>query len=72
MEEKQRTIKNDILSFARRYFSHEEVDFLAAIPNAEVQRQEFLKLWTLKVGYVSRITCTRYPVCWKDFMFLKF
>ncbi|KAF7149432.1 hypothetical protein RHSIM_Rhsim03G0074200 [Rhododendron simsii] len=48
VEEKQRTIKNDILSFARRFFSHEEVDFLAAVPNAEVQRQEFIKLWTLK------------------------
>lgn len=65
MEEKQRTIKNDILSFARRYFSHEEVDFLAAVPNAEVQRQEFIKLWTLKVSYVSRITSTRYTFSWK-------
>lgn len=55
VEEKQRTIKNDILSFARRYFSHEEVDFLAAIPNAEVQRQEFLKLWTLKEAYVKAL-----------------
>lgn len=52
MEEKQRTIKNDILSFARRYFSREEVDFLAAVPDTEVQRQEFIKLWTLKVCYV--------------------
>lgn len=65
MEEKQRTIKNDILSFARRYFSHEEVDFLAAVPNAEVQRQEFIKLWTLKVSYVSQITSTRYTFSWK-------
>ncbi|KAE9465597.1 hypothetical protein C3L33_02495, partial [Rhododendron williamsianum] len=55
VEEKQRTIKNDILSFARRYFSHEEVDFLAAVPNAEVQRQEFIKLWTLKEAYVKAL-----------------
>lgn len=65
MEEKQRTIKNDILSFARRYFSHEEVDFLAAVPNAEVQRQEFIKLWTLKVSYVCRITSTGCTFSWK-------
>ncbi|KAF7147248.1 hypothetical protein RHSIM_Rhsim03G0072000 [Rhododendron simsii] len=55
VEEKQRTIKNDILCFARRYFSHEEVDFLAAVPNAEVQRQEFIKLWTLKELYVKAL-----------------
>ncbi|XP_058204889.1 uncharacterized protein LOC131318884 isoform X1 [Rhododendron vialii] len=55
VEEKQRTIKHDILSFARRYFSHEEVDFLAAVPNAEVQRQEFIKLWTLKEAYVKAL-----------------
>ncbi|CAL5348957.1 unnamed protein product [Camellia sinensis] len=44
VEEKQRTIRNDILSFARRYFSHDEMDFLAAISDPEVQRQEFIKL----------------------------
>ncbi|CAL5414839.1 unnamed protein product [Camellia sinensis] len=43
VEEKQRTIRNDILSFARRYFSHHEMDFLAAISDPEVQRQEFIK-----------------------------
>ncbi|KAI8012359.1 4'-phosphopantetheinyl transferase HetI [Camellia lanceoleosa] len=37
VEEKQRTIRNDILSFARRHFSHYEMDFLAAISDPEVQ-----------------------------------
>ncbi|XP_028085253.1 uncharacterized protein LOC114286300 [Camellia sinensis] len=53
VEEKQRTIRNDILSFARRYFSHHEMDFLAAISDPEVQRQEFIKLWTLNEAYVN-------------------
>ncbi|CAL5389241.1 unnamed protein product [Camellia sinensis] len=55
VEEKQRTIRNDILSFARRYFSHHEMDFLAAISDPEVQRQEFIKLWTLKEAYVKAL-----------------
>ena len=50
MEEKQRTTKNNILSFARRYFSPGEVESLTIISDPEIQRQEFLKLWTLKVS----------------------
>ncbi|XP_052173095.1 4'-phosphopantetheinyl transferase pptA isoform X2 [Diospyros lotus] len=55
VEEKQRKTKNDILSFARRYFSHHEVDFLASIPDPEIQRHEFIKLWTLKEAYVKAL-----------------
>ncbi|KAL6998040.1 hypothetical protein U1Q18_008166 [Sarracenia purpurea var. burkii] len=55
VEEKQRTIKNNILSFARRYFTHHEVEFLSAISDPEVQRQEFIKLWTLKEAYVKAL-----------------
>ncbi|KAK3031037.1 hypothetical protein RJ639_035068 [Escallonia herrerae] len=49
VEEKQRAIKNNVLSFARRYFSRHEVELLSSILDPEVQRQEFLKLWTLKL-----------------------
>ncbi|KAJ6743252.1 4'-PHOSPHOPANTETHEINYL TRANSFERASE DOMAIN PROTEIN-RELATED [Salix viminalis] len=52
IEEKQRKIKNNILAFARRYFSLHEVEHLSAISDPEVQRQEFVKLWTLKVSVV--------------------
>ncbi|XP_011004221.1 PREDICTED: uncharacterized protein LOC105110760 isoform X3 [Populus euphratica] len=52
IEEKQRKIKNNILSFARRYFSLHEVEHLSAISDSEVQRQEFVKLWTLKASEV--------------------
>lgn len=38
-----------MISFARRYFSPQEVDLLASISDPEIQRCEFLKLWTLKV-----------------------
>ncbi|CAK9145139.1 unnamed protein product [Ilex paraguariensis] len=55
VEEKQRKIKNNILSFARRYFSHHEVELLTAISDCEVQRQEFIKLWTLKEAYVKAL-----------------
>lgn len=49
MEEKQRRLKSDILSFARRYFSCHEVEFLHTLSDPDIQRQEFIKLWTLKV-----------------------
>ncbi|KAA8516731.1 hypothetical protein F0562_016763 [Nyssa sinensis] len=55
VEEKQRTIKNNILSFAQRYFSRHEVELLTSIPDTEVQRQEFIKLWTLKEAYVKAL-----------------
>ncbi|CAI9780229.1 unnamed protein product [Fraxinus pennsylvanica] len=55
VEEKHRTIKHNILSFARRYFSKDEVQFLADILDPEVQRQEFVKLWTLKEAYVKAL-----------------
>lgn len=42
-------MKNNILSFAKRYFTFEEVELLSAISDPEVQRHEFIKLWTLKV-----------------------
>lgn len=49
MEEKTRTIRNKVMSFARRFFCLQEVEHLAKIVDPEVQRLEFLKLWTLKV-----------------------
>ncbi|KAI3678452.1 hypothetical protein L6452_37746 [Arctium lappa] len=55
VEEKQRRMKNNILSFARRYFSREEVERLSAISDPEVQRQEVIKLWTLKEAYVKAL-----------------
>lgn len=55
IEEKQRKIKNNILAFARRYFSLHEVEHLSAISDSEVQRQEFVKLWTLKEAYVKAL-----------------
>ncbi|KAJ0965649.1 hypothetical protein J5N97_026787 [Dioscorea zingiberensis] len=55
IEEKQRRLKNDILSFTRRYFSTCEVEFLRAIEDPENQRQEFVKLWTLKEAYVKAL-----------------
>ncbi|XP_015581586.1 4'-phosphopantetheinyl transferase isoform X3 [Ricinus communis] len=55
VEEKQRKIKNNVLAFARRYFSFYEVEFLSAISDSEVQRQEFIRLWTLKEAYVKAL-----------------
>lgn len=55
VEEKQRKIKHNILAFAKRYFSPYEVEILAAITDHEVQRQEFIKLWTLKEAYVKAL-----------------
>lgn len=52
MEEKQRRLKNDILAFARRYFSPHEVEMLAQIVDPELRRLEFIKLWTLKVSHI--------------------
>nr|GEZ06141.1 holo-ACP synthase [Tanacetum cinerariifolium] len=55
VEEKKRTMKNKILSFAKRYFTNEEMEVLRAISDPEVQRQEFIKLWTLKEAYVKAL-----------------
>lgn len=55
VEEKKRTMKNKIISFAKRYFSCEEVEMLSAISDPEVQRHEFIKLWTLKEAYVKAL-----------------
>ncbi|KAM7256955.1 hypothetical protein ACFE04_012696 [Oxalis oulophora] len=55
VEEKHRKTKNNILAFARRYFASHEVKFLSSISDPEVQRQEFIKLWTLKEAYVKAI-----------------
>lgn len=54
VEEKTRKIKNDIVAFAKRYFSPNEIEVLSAISDPESQRQEFIKLWTLKVSTVAR------------------
>ncbi|CAL0318432.1 unnamed protein product [Lupinus luteus] len=55
VEEKQRRLKNDILAFARRYFSPHEIEILTTIADPELRRQEFIKLWTLKEAYVKAI-----------------
>ncbi|KAM7526041.1 hypothetical protein LguiA_015943 [Lonicera macranthoides] len=55
VEEKQRQIKNNVLSFARRYFTHHEVEVLTSILDPEVRHQEFIKLWTLKEAYVKAL-----------------
>ena len=52
VEEKHRRIKSNILAFAQHYFSPYEVKVLTAISDPEVQRQEFIKLWTLKVSKI--------------------
>ncbi|KAK3447052.1 hypothetical protein EUGRSUZ_A02654 [Eucalyptus grandis] len=55
LEEKQRKLKNDILAFARRYFTPHEVKFLSSISDPGVQHQYFVKLWTLKESYVKAL-----------------
>ncbi|KAL1225655.1 Phosphopantetheinyl transferase [Cardamine amara subsp. amara] len=55
VEDKERKIKHDVLAFAERFYSPDEVKFLSTIPDAEVQRKEFIKLWTLKEAYVKAL-----------------
>ncbi|XP_008387010.1 uncharacterized protein [Malus domestica] len=55
VEDKQRKLKNHILAFARRYFSSHEVEHLSSISDIEIQRQQFIKLWTLKEAYVKAL-----------------
>ncbi|XP_068647689.1 uncharacterized protein [Aristolochia californica] len=55
VEEKQRKIKNNVAAFARRYFSPQEAEFLNTFSNPEIQRQEFIKMWTLKEAYVKAL-----------------
>ncbi|XP_071699032.1 uncharacterized protein [Rutidosis leptorrhynchoides] len=55
VEEKKRELKNNIIAFAKRYFSCEEVNMLCLISDPEVRRREFIKLWTLKEAYVKAL-----------------
>lgn len=55
VEEKTRKIKNNIIAFAKRFFSPNEIEVLSAISDPESQRQEFIKLWTLKEAYVKAL-----------------
>ncbi|XP_038886366.1 L-aminoadipate-semialdehyde dehydrogenase-phosphopantetheinyl transferase-like isoform X3 [Benincasa hispida] len=55
VEEKTRKIKNNIIAFAKRFFSPNEIEVLSAISDPERQRQEFIKLWTLKEAYVKAL-----------------
>ncbi|XP_074311809.1 uncharacterized protein LOC141647497 isoform X2 [Silene latifolia] len=55
VEEKTRILKNNVMSFARRFFCPDEVEHLAKILDPELQRLEFLKLWTLKEAYVKAL-----------------
>ncbi|KAF9613351.1 hypothetical protein IFM89_007429 [Coptis chinensis] len=55
VEEKQRKTRNNLSSLARRFFTLDEVDYLNTISNPEIQRQEFIKLWTLKEAYVKAL-----------------
>ncbi|KAL9257193.1 hypothetical protein AKJ16_DCAP05637 [Drosera capensis] len=55
VEEKDRVMKSDVLSFSRRFFCPDEVEHLAAISDSQCQRQEFIKLWTLKEAYVKAL-----------------
>nr|GMD86800.1 4'-phosphopantetheinyl transferase HetI [Ipomoea batatas] len=55
VEENRRTVKNNILNLARRYFSEHEYKVLCSIGDSQVQHQEFIKLWTLKEAYVKAL-----------------
>lgn len=52
VEEKERKIQNNITTFAKRCFSPQEAKFLEMISDPEIQRHEFIKLWTLKVNVI--------------------
>lgn len=67
VEEKHRRTKSNMISFARRYFSPQEVDLLASISDPEIQRCEFLKLWTLKESYVKALGRGFYAAPFKSF-----
>ncbi|KAK1317846.1 hypothetical protein QJS10_CPA05g01804 [Acorus calamus] len=49
VEEKKQKPRNNIMSFAQRYFTPCEFNFLHAVRDLEIQRQEVIKLWILKV-----------------------
>ncbi|EPS60566.1 hypothetical protein M569_14237 [Genlisea aurea] len=55
VEDKRRRIKHGVLSLAGRYFTKHETEFLAAISDPQLQRSEFIKMWTLKESYVKAI-----------------
>ncbi|XP_009619717.1 uncharacterized protein LOC107809958 isoform X1 [Nicotiana tabacum] len=55
VEAKQRPVKHNVLTLARRYFTEHELHVLTAIKDPHLQHQEFIKLWTLKEAYVKAL-----------------
>ncbi|KAJ0264137.1 4'-phosphopantetheinyl transferase domain-containing protein [Hirschfeldia incana] len=55
VEDKTRKTRHDALSLSKRFYSSREVKFLSSIADAEAQRKEFIKLWTLKEAYVKAL-----------------
>ncbi|XP_051150411.1 uncharacterized protein LOC127264885 [Andrographis paniculata] len=55
MEEKDRSLRHSVIALARRYFTQDEVNFLEDISDPQIQRMEFIKLWTLKEAYVKAL-----------------
>ncbi|CAI9097713.1 OLC1v1034185C1 [Oldenlandia corymbosa var. corymbosa] len=53
VEEKNRVLRHNIMSFAKRFFTKHELQVLSAISDPQVQHQELIKLWTLKEAYVK-------------------
>ncbi|KAG0466567.1 hypothetical protein HPP92_018147 [Vanilla planifolia] len=55
VEERNRKLKHNVLSLARRFYSPDEVRFLEGLSEHELRRQEFIKLWTMKEAYVKAL-----------------
>ncbi|GAA0158378.1 transferase [Lithospermum erythrorhizon] len=55
VEDKHRVTKHSVSSFAKRYLTEHEIQFLTSFKDPIVQQQEFIKLWTLKEAYVKAL-----------------
>ncbi|KAJ7539842.1 hypothetical protein O6H91_11G111500 [Diphasiastrum complanatum] len=55
VEESKRVTRKDLMALARKKFSLKEASWLGSFQDQERQRQQFLKLWTLKVSYVKAL-----------------
>ncbi|KAJ7539840.1 hypothetical protein O6H91_11G111500 [Diphasiastrum complanatum] len=55
VEESKRVTRKDLMALARKKFSLKEASWLGSFQDQERQRQQFLKLWTLKEAYVKAL-----------------
>ncbi|KAL2632948.1 hypothetical protein R1flu_004427 [Riccia fluitans] len=69
VEEKERLLKHNLMTFARKKLSLSEAEWLEDISDVSQQRRRFMQLWTLKEAYVKAVGKGISGVPFREFSF---